>query len=99
MTTLRSFDFAASRTRNAWDWELLTNGQIHKMVKGEDYTAKYAAAQVRVYAKAHGLQVKISGGNPTDDEMVLQFVVEKKKAGKGKKITKKTEAPVEVGAE
>jgi hypothetical protein len=99
MTVLKSFDFAAARSNQKWNWEMLTDGNIRKLVKGKDYHAKYAAAQVRVYAKAHGLTVNLSGGNPGDDEMVVQFVVSKKsKKTRNSEIVPTAEA-AEVNAE
>jgi hypothetical protein len=93
MTVLTKFEFVSAGNRTKWDWAVLTDGKIRKLEKGKDYDAKYAAAQIRVYAKQHNLTVKVSGGNPTDDHVVLQFI---KPTNQASKKTKKIETPVDV---
>lgn len=74
MKTLTSFEFAAAAGRRSkWNWTLLTNGQIHQLDHGTDYTAKYAAAQIKKYAESKQLKVRVAGGNPGNPNVVLQF--------------------------
>ncbi len=79
MKTLTTFDFAsvAGARRGKWNWALLTNGQIHQLERGTDYTAKYAAAQIRKYAESKQRKVNVAFGNPGDDKVIVQFANEK----------------------
>lgn len=79
MKTLNTFDFAsvAGARRGKWNWSLLTNGQIHQLERGTDYTAKYAAAQIRKYAESKQRKVNVAFGNPGDDKVIVQFANDK----------------------
>lgn len=110
--TLKKFDFPMLGGQSAYDWDLLLNGSIHQLSKGEAYECKDNTIKtlIRSRAKDRGQTVKVAtieGGiviqasDPAKADKAGAAKAKKvrKEAAKLRKAEKKAAAQSEEGTE
>jgi hypothetical protein len=76
MKVLKTFEFPESRRSGKHDWNVLCDGNIRELKKGDDFSGKtkWFAVQCRLTAKKRGLKVRLSKVTDDSDKIVVQFV-------------------------
>lgn len=73
MKTLETFDFgSAGVSRASYDWDTILDGNVHVMVKGEDFDCKPITLKSRARAVAQNMGVKVRTASDEDGNVVIQ---------------------------